>query len=172
MMFSMRHRLWRMKFWRVWLATTGQRSLDNIFKYQNIFIVFSLCLSAVMVPKYGIQALLFKPIRSKPQVLTTFWFTWKWLFDNHASNWSFDMVLILYKHLENVFFQKPTLGVLTSWILSFLTIFRLEVYGTVYESFRRHNRISSRADYTRQQLLVQVNWVLLIGMGFLQPWED
>ena len=123
MMFSMRHRLWRMKFWGVWLATTGQGSLDNIFKYQNIFIVFSLCLSDLMLPKYGIQALLFKPIRSKPQVLTTFWFTWKRLFDNHASNWSFDMVLILYKHLENVQLVKPTLGYWPAEFCHFLTIF-------------------------------------------------
>ena len=108
-----------------------------------------------------------KPNCSEPKVLTTFWFNWKILFDNHAWNWSFNMVLILYKHLVNVF-QKPTCGDDQLNFVIFDDFWAFWVYGTVYEPRHKFDyRVPSRADCERQKLLVQVNWVLQVDMGFL-----
>ena len=110
-----------------------------------------------------------KPNCSEPKVLTTFWFTWKWLFDNHAWNWSFNMDLILYKHLVNVF-QKTHLW---WWPAEFCHFWRFLSLLSLRDSlwaFNRHKfdyRVPSRADCERQKLLVQVNWVLQVDMGFL-----
>ena len=147
-MFSMRHRLWRMKFWRVWLATTGQGSLDNIFKYQNIFIVSSLCLMDLMVvwntslfSSPFVPSLkswrLFDSLGDDYSIIRLQIDPWTW-FESFTNTWSTFFP-------KTQFFQK-LLGYWPAEFYHFWRFFRLDVYGTVYEPFRRHNRISSRAD--------------------------
>ena len=104
-----------------------------------------------------------KPNCSKPKVLTTFWFDWKRLFGNHAWNWSFNMVLILYKHLVNVF-QKTHLWWWPAEFCHFWRFLSLLSLGDSLWAFNRHKFdywVPSRADCERQKLLVQVSWVLL-----------
>ena len=87
------------------------------------------------------------------------------MLETDPSTW----VLILYKHLVNVF-QKTYLW---WWPAEFCHFWRFLSLLSLRDSlwaFNRHKfdyRVPSRADCERQKLLVQVNWVLQVDMGFL-----
>ena len=139
---------------------------DNIFKYQSIFFVYCLCL---LDPMNGMQWMECKPNCSKPKVLTTFWFNWKRLFGNHAWNWSFNIVLILYKHLVNVF-QKTHLW---GWPAEFCHFWRFLSLLSLWDSLWAFNR--HKFDYRGLTANVRnylYRWVgYFFGMGCLQPWR-